>query len=121
MSGPGYADEMLPPWERGPVRGFVRDAVDAHGPRLVLLFMPAFAMALITGFGPPSELGRYLLMGSLLALSVVAVDTLLIAAPIVRAARAAFPNANVNAFSTGWYVFMRAHRPRSWRRPPPLG
>jgi Protein of unknown function (DUF3043) len=103
------------------VRGFVRDAVDAHRPRLILLFMPAFAMALISGFGPPSELGDYLLLGSLAALAVVAMDTLLIAVPIVRAARAAFPNAHVNAFSTGWYVFMRAHRPRSWRRPPPLG
>src|SRR4029450_10687650 len=59
-----------PRGERGPVRAFVRDAVDAHGPRLTLLFMPAFALALITIFGPRSELGDYLKAASLAALGV---------------------------------------------------
>ncbi len=112
---------MLPPWERGPVRAFVRDAVDSRGPRLMLLFMPAFALALITGFARPSDFGHALLIGSLAVLVVVAVDAVVLATSIVGAARAALPNARVNAFSTGWYVFMRAHRPRSMRRPPPAG
>lgn len=114
------ADRLLPPWERGPVRAFVRDAVDARGPRpLLLLFMPAFALALITIFGPASELGRWLLLGSLAVLAVVAVDALLLGSQLVRAARRAFPGTPVPAAGTCWYVFMRAHRPRSMRRPPP--
>jgi hypothetical protein len=112
-------DELLPPWERGPVRAFVRDAVDARGPRPMLLFMPAFAVALITYFGPQSDLGHTLLLVSLAALAVVAVDALLLGFSLVRAARQAFPGERVNGVATGWYVFMRAHRPRSMRRPPP--
>jgi Protein of unknown function (DUF3043) len=112
-------DELLPPWERGPVRAFVRDAVDARGPRLTLLFMPAFALALITIFGPRSELGDYLKVASLAVLVVVAVDAALLGASLVRAARQAFPTERVPRFATSWYVFMRAHRPRSMRRPPP--
>ena len=112
-------DELLPPWERGPVRAFVRDAVDARGPRPMLLFMPAFAVALITYFGPQSELGHILLLISLAALAVVAVDALLLGTSLLRAAREAFPGERVGGFATGWYVFMRAHRPRSMRRPPP--
>jgi hypothetical protein len=112
-------DEQLPPWERGPVRAFVRDAVDAHGPRLTLLFMPAFALALITIFGPRSELGDYLKAASLAVLAVVAVDAALLGSSIIRAARQAFPAERVPRFATAWYVFMRAHRPRSMRRPPP--
>ena len=77
-AGGGLPDEQLPPWERGPVRAFVRDAVDAHGPRLTLLFMPAFALALITIFGPRSELGDYLKAASLAVLAVVAVDAALL-------------------------------------------
>ena len=117
---PAYDDETLPPWERGPVRRCARDAVDARGPRLLLLFMPAFALALITGFGPKSDLGHTLLLASLAVLAVVAVDAVVLGSSIVGAARREFSKAQVNAFSTGWYVFMRAHRPRSMRRPAPL-
>jgi Protein of unknown function (DUF3043) len=112
-------DELLPPWERGPVRAFVRDAVDARGARLTLLFMPAFALALITIFGPASQLGHYLKLASLAALAVVAVDTVLLGSSITRAARRAFPTERINRIATTWYVFMRAHRPRSMRRPAP--
>jgi hypothetical protein len=101
------------------VRAFVRDAVDAHGPRLTLLFMPAFALALITIFGPRSELGDYLMAASLAVLAVVAVDAALLGSSIIRAARQAFAAERVPRFATAWYVFMRAHRPRSMRRPPP--
>ena len=113
------AEEFLPPWERGPVRAYLRDAVDRRRPRLVLLFMPAFALALIAGFGPQSELGRILLACALVALVVVAVDALLLGVTITREARTIFGKGQVRNPGTVWYVFMRAHRPRSMRRPPP--
>ncbi len=112
-------DELLPPWERGPVRGFVRDAVDARGPRPMLLFMPAFAVVLITVFGPQSELGRALMLAGLAALAVVAADAVLLGGSITQAARQAFPGQRVGRLPTTWYVFMRSHRPRSMRRPAP--
>jgi hypothetical protein len=115
-----YPDELLPPWERGPVRAFVRDAVDSRGPRLMLLFMPAFALTLITIFGPQSELGDNVTLVGLAALAVVAVDAAVLGSSILRATRQAFPGERVGALGTVWYVFMRAHRPRSMRRPPPI-
>ena len=115
-----YPDELLPPWERGPVRAYVRDAVDSRGPRLMLLFMPAFALTLITIFGPQSELGDQLKLVGLAALAVVAVDAAVLGASILRATRQAFPGERVGGLGTVWYVFMRAHRPRSMRRPAPI-
>jgi hypothetical protein len=38
---------------------------------------------------------------------------------ISRAARVAFPGEPVPALATGWYAFVRGHRSRSVRRPPP--
>jgi hypothetical protein len=52
-------------------------------------------------------------------LAVVAVDAALLGSSIIRAARQAFAAERVPRFATAWYVFMRAHRPRSMRRPPP--
>ena len=113
-------DELLPPWERGPVRAFVRDAVDARGPRPMLLFMPAFAVALITDFGPQSELGHILLLVSLAALAVVAVDALLLGTSLLRAARA-----GVSRGTGGWLrdrlVRVHACAPTAIDAPPTPG
>ena len=38
---------------------------------------------------------------------------------VTRRARARFPDEPVDGLRTGWYAFMRAHRNRSLRRPPP--
>lgn len=73
----------------------------------------------ISAFGPRSDLQSYLLLGSLALLAAVAVDAVLMGVSISRAARAAFPGEPVPALATGWYAFVRAHRARSVRRPPP--
>jgi hypothetical protein len=110
-------DELLQVRDRGAVRAYVRDAVDARRIRLTALFVPAFGLAMITAVGPSSELGTNLLIGSLVVLAVVAVDAYLLGSAIVRMARAEFPKAQISGPATGWYVFMRAHRPRSLRLP----
>jgi hypothetical protein len=38
---------------------------------------------------------------------------------VTAMARSELPEQQVNAVSTTFYLFMRAHRPRSMRRPPP--
>jgi hypothetical protein len=111
-------DELLQVRDRGAVRAYVRDAVDARRTlRPLALFVPAFGLAMITAVGPSSELGTTLLIGSLVVLAVVALDAYLLGSAIVRMARAEFPKAQINGRATGWYVFMRAHRPRSMRLP----
>lgn len=114
----GGADAHLHPRDRGPVRAFVRDAVDARR-RVVGLFLPACGATLISVLGPVSDLQRYLLIGCLVLLAAVLVDAVLLGAGITRRARAAFPGKAVPALATGWYAFVRAHRSRRVRRPPP--
>jgi uncharacterized membrane protein len=113
------ADEALAPWDRGPVRAYLRDVVDARRHLLGILFVPAFGLAMITTFGPASDLQRLLLLVSLVALAVVLVEAVVRGATYTKMARAEFPDVPVNAVSSTFYAFMRAHRPRSLRKPPP--
>ncbi|MET0765853.1 MAG: DUF3043 domain-containing protein [Blastococcus sp.] len=111
-------DAHLPPHDRGPVRAFVRDAVDGRR-RLVGLFLPVLGVLIISIFGPSSDLQRYMLYGSLAAMALVLADAVRMGVQVTRAARAAFPDEPVPGFATGWYAFLRAHRTRALRRPPP--
>ncbi|MHA6782104.1 DUF3043 domain-containing protein [Pseudonocardia saturnea] len=111
-------DEHLPTRDRGPVRAYVRDVVDARR-RLVGLFMPAFACALISWQSPASGLRTILLTVGLVALAVVVTDAMVLGVQVVRMARLQFPTTEVSGLRTGWYAFMRAHRPRRMRRPAP--
>ena len=111
-------DATLPPWERGPVRAYVRDVVDSRR-HLTGLFMPVFAMALITTVGPASELARTLQLASLAVLAVMAVEVLVRGVQVTRMARAEFPGVPVSLPATTFYSFMRAHRPRRMRTPRP--
>ncbi len=118
-AGQAAAEEALPPWDRGPVRAYLRDVVDARRHLLGVLFVPAFGLAMITTFGPASDLQRLLLRVSLIALAIVVVEAVARGMTYTRMARAQFPYVPVNAVSSTFYAFMRAHRPRSMRRPPP--
>jgi hypothetical protein len=82
--------------------------------------MPAFALALITTVGPVSELQRTLQLVSFVALGLLTVEMLARGIVYTRMARAEFPDRRVNLASSTFYVFMRAHRPRSMRKPAPL-
>ena len=112
------SDADLPPHDRGPVRAFIRDAVDARR-RLVGLFLPVLGVVVICVLGPRSDLQRTVLLASLALLAVVAVDAVLLGVSVTRAARTAFPGEPVPGLATGWYAFLRAHRARSVRRPAP--
>ncbi len=111
-------DDSLHPRDRGPVRAHVRDLVDARR-RLVGLFAPAFGGTLIAALGPASSLQRWLLLGCAVLLAVAVVDAVLLGRTAARSARARFPGMPVDGLRTGWYAFMRAHRMRSMRLPPP--
>ena len=114
----GLGDADLPPAHRGPVRAFVRDAVDVRR-GLVGLFLPVLGAVVICVVSPASDLQWYLLVGSLVLLTAVAADAVWMGVEITRGARAAFPGEPVPGVATGWYAFLRAHRSRRVRRPPP--
>ena len=111
-------DETLQPRDRGPVRAYVRDLVDARR-GLVGLFAPGFGGTLIASLGPRSDLQRWLLLICAVLLAVAVVDAVVLGRSVTRRARARFPDETVDGLPTGWYAFMRAHRNRSLRRPPP--
>jgi hypothetical protein len=111
-------DRDLPPYDRGPVRAFIRDEVDARR-RLVGLLLPALGIVVISALSPASDWQRYALLGGLAVLAAIAVDAVLMGITITRAARAEFPDEQVPGLATGWYAFLRAHRSRALRRPPP--
>jgi hypothetical protein len=87
--------------------------------RLVGLFLPVLGAVMISVFAPASDLQRYLLIGSVALLVVTVVDAVVMGAAITGSARAEFPGEAVPGLATGWYAFLRAHRSRSVRRPPP--
>jgi hypothetical protein len=111
-------DDALHPRDRGPVRAHVRDLVDARR-RPVGLFAPAFGGTLIAALGPASDLQRWLLIGCAVLLAISVVDAVLLGRAAARSARTRFPGVAVDGPRTGWYAFMRAHRMRSMRLPPP--
>jgi Protein of unknown function (DUF3043) len=115
---PDPNDTHLPPHDRGPVRAFVRDEVDARR-RLTGAFLPVLGIVIISALSPASDWQRYALFGSLAVLALVLADAVLMGVVITRAARAAFPDETVPGPATGWYAFLRAHRSRQLRRPPP--
>ena len=111
-------DEALHPRDRGPVRAHVRDVVDArHG--LVGLFVPAFGGTLIAALGPASNLQRWLLLICAVALRGLGRRRRR-ARPYGDAQRPGpVPDGEVDGRRTGWYAFMRGHRMRILRLPPP--
>jgi hypothetical protein len=115
----GPPDEALHPRDRGPVRAYVRDLVDARRAGPVSLFVPGFGGTLIAALGPASSLQRWLLIGCSVLLAVAVADAVLLGGTVVRRVRARFPDVDVDGPRTGWYAFMRAHRMRSMRLPRP--
>ena len=116
--GAASLDEHLHPRDRGRVRAYVRDLVDGRR-NLLGLFMPTFAVALIATVNRPSDIRTWSLVLSLPLLALMAVEAVALGVWVTRKARAAFPDVQVGALRTGWYAFMRAHRPRRVRLPAP--
>ena len=100
------------------MRAYVRDVVDARR-GLVGLFVPGFGGTIIAALGPASNLQRWLLVVCAVLLAVAVLDAVRLGRTVTRRARARFPRETVDGLRTGWYAFMRAHRMRNLRLPPP--
>jgi hypothetical protein len=111
-------DKFLMPRDRGPVRAYVRDLIDSR-PHLVGLFMPLAGLVLISVLLPIPAAQQYLSLFSLLALTTMIVEGVLLGISTTRRARARFPAENISALGTGWYAFTRASQLRKLRIPKP--
>jgi Protein of unknown function (DUF3043) len=117
-AGHAVAEEHLHPRDRGPVQAWLRDAVDRRR-HLAGLFLPALGITVISAFSQPSTLQRWALVAGVALLVAIAIEAVVRGIVLARAARAEFPDTQVSAARTGWSTFVRAHRTRALRRPPP--
>jgi hypothetical protein len=101
------------------VRAYVRDLVDARRRGLVGLFVPGFGGTLIAALAPASNLQRWLLVICAVLLALALADAVVLGRAVNRRARTRFPGEEVDGWRTGFYAFMRAHRMRNLRLPPP--
>ncbi len=111
-------DKFLMPRDRGPVKAHIRDLVDSR-PHLMGLFMPLAIIVVLSLLVPVPQVQSYLSLFSLIALTTMIIEGIFLGAQITRKARAKFPDAKINALSTGWYAFTRASQLRRLRIPKP--
>jgi hypothetical protein len=111
-------DRYLLPRDRGPVRAYVRDVVDSR-PHLMGLFMPLALVVLLSLVVPIPSIQQYLSLFSLVVLTAMIVEGVLLGVQVTRKARAKFPKEPINGLGTGWYAFTRASQLRRLRIPKP--
>jgi hypothetical protein len=110
-------EDYLLPRDRGPVRRFARDVVDARR-NLLGLFMPTALTLLFFGMGVP-QLQFYIYPAMLLLMVAMLVDGLILARKVARQADANFPENVESRWKLGLYVIGRASQLRRTRVPRP--
>ncbi len=111
-------DRFLMPRDRGPVKAYIRDIVDSR-PHLMGLFMPLAVIVVLSLLVPLPAAQQYLSLFSLIALTVMVAEGIILGATVTRKAREKFPDATINPLGTGWYAFTRASQLRKLRVPKP--
>jgi hypothetical protein len=110
-------DKFLLPRDRGPVRAYVRDLVDARR-NLVGLFMPLALVLILTMFLTPA-VQAYVTIAMLVMMLFMAIEGFIIGRTINNRVRERFPDSTDSALSLGWYAFVRASQIRRMRAPKP--
>ncbi len=110
-------DKYLLPRDKGPVRAYVRDIVDARR-NLVGLFMPMALVLIMTMFVSPA-LQSIVTLAMLVMMLFMAVEGYWLGRKINNQVRARFPDTPDGGFKLGWYAFVRASQIRKLRAPKP--
>jgi hypothetical protein len=112
------AGQDLLPRDRGPVKAYVRDLVDARR-NLLGLFMPLAVLVLASLFTPSVAVQRYASLLCMVMLLAMFAEGLILTRLVTTKVRRKFPDAAEKAFSLGWYAFSRASQLRRLRIPRP--
>lgn len=114
-------DKFMPPRDRGPVRRFARDYLDA-GFNFGELFMPLalalMGIVLILGMMQQGELYVYATMGMYALIFLGLGHSIITAFRMYHTARRYFPESEIPK-GTVFYGFQRAFQVRRWRMPKP--
>ncbi|NKQ56519.1 DUF3043 domain-containing protein [Amycolatopsis sp. K13G38] len=111
-------ERYLLPRDKGPVKAYVRDLVDARR-NLLGLFMPLAVLVFVAMLVPYPRIQTYATLICMVMLLAMAVEGFLSGRRIARLAREKFPKETVNGRSVGWYAFVRATQIRKLRMPKP--
>jgi hypothetical protein len=113
-------DNAVLPRDRGPVRRFVRDLVDARRNLAGLLLPVLIAAFLVSMLGPAIQI--YGMLAMFVALLASLADSFVLGRQVSRRVQEKFPKGDPTGLSTkgsalGYYAFNRAMLPRRWRAP----
>lgn len=111
-------DRYLLPRDRGPVKAFVRDCVDARH-NLLGMFMPLAIVVFISLLIPSLVVQRWATLLTMAMLAAMAIEGVVNGRRITRLARENFPKETIKGRSIGWYAFIRASQIRRLRVPKP--
>ncbi len=110
-------DKYLLPRDKGPLRAFVRDIVDARR-NLVGLFMPMALVVILVSFAMPGlQIIATLVM--LVMLVFMIIEGVLLGRIVNNRVRERFPDTTDTGYRLGWYAFVRASQIRKMRAPKP--
>nr|WP_280394978.1 DUF3043 domain-containing protein [Nocardia brasiliensis] len=110
-------DKYLLPRDQGPVRGFVRDLVDARR-NLVGLFMPMALVLILSMFVAPA-LQTIVTLAMLVMMFFMIAEGFVLGRIVNNRVRERFPDTTDTGFKLGWYAFVRASQIRKMRAPKP--
>lgn len=110
-------EQFLLPRDRGPVKGYVRDVVDARR-NLLGLFMPLALVLILTMFLTP-KLQAYVTLAMLVMMVFMIAEGFVLGRIVNNRVRERFPDATDKPMSLGWYAFVRASQLRKMRAPKP--
>ncbi|MRH92998.1 DUF3043 domain-containing protein [Nocardia sp. SYP-A9097] len=110
-------EQYLLPRDKGPVKGYVRDIVDARR-NLLGLFMP-LALVLILSMILSPALQAIVTLAMLVMMVFMIIEGVVLGRIVNKRVRERFPNAEDSSFSLGWYSFVRASQVRRMRAPKP--
>ncbi|WP_174185598.1 DUF3043 domain-containing protein [Nocardia barduliensis] len=110
-------DKYLPHRDRGPIRAFVRDIVDARR-NLVGLFMPMALVLILSMFVAPA-LQTIVTLAMLVMMLFMGAEGFLLGRVVNNRVRERFPEATDTGYRLGWYAFVRASQIRKMRAPKP--
>ncbi|MBL1079915.1 DUF3043 domain-containing protein [Nocardia sp. 2] len=110
-------EQYLLPRDKGPVKGYVRDIVDARR-NLLGLFMP-LALVLIVSMILSPALQAIVTLGMLVMMLFMIIEGFVLGRIVNNRVRERFPEAKDRPMSLGWYAFVRASQVRRMRAPKP--
>lgn len=111
-------EKYLMPRDRGPVKAYIRDAVDSRR-NLLGLFMPLAILIFVALLVPDPRVQSLTTLLCLLMLLAMVFEGVLAGRRITKRVREKFPKEPVRGLSVGWYAFIRSSQIRKLRVPKP--